>query len=155
MAYTLFLSHSSQDFDLVRAIQDAANPLGIVVYTFEQDLQPGNNLPQKLLERIRTCDAMIVLLTHSGAISPAVHQEIGAAKQANKLIIPIVDDGIDPKAFPLLQGTEYLMLNRSDLAETLQKLTIRLAQLKNTSDLNRVISALILAALAFLIFRSS
>jgi hypothetical protein len=155
MAYTLFLSHSSQDFDFVRAIQDAASPLRIAVYTYEQDLRPGDNLPQKLLERIRSCDAMIVLLTYSGAISPAVHQEIGAAKQANKLVIPLVDEGIDPKRFPLLQGTEYLVLNRSNPSETLQKLTGRLAELKNKADLNALFGFLIISALAIWAFRSN
>lgn len=155
MKYTLFLSHSSHDFEFVRAIQDAARPLDIIVYIYEDDLRPGENLPQKLLERIRSCDAMIVLLTHSGAVSSAVHQEIGAAKQADKLIIPISDEGIDPKKFPLLQGTEYLVLNRSNPADTLQKLTGRLSQLKNKADLNASIGFLILAALAIWAFRSS
>jgi hypothetical protein len=68
MKYALFLSHSSHDFEFVRAIQDAARPLDITVYTYEEDLRPGDNLPQKLLERIRSCEAMIVLLTHFGAV---------------------------------------------------------------------------------------
>jgi len=153
MAYTVFLSHSEQDFDLVRAIQDAATPLGVTIYTFEQDLQPGNNLPQKLLDRIRACDAMIVLLTHAGSTSRAVNQEIGAAKQANKLIMPIVDVGVDPKTFPLLQGVEYLTLNRANPAETLVKVTGRLAQLKNAADIGKLV-LLALAALALWAFRS-
>lgn len=95
MAYTVFVSHSGEDFDLVRAIQEAALPLGIAIYTYEQDLQPGDNLPEKLLERIGASDAVLVLLTQSGATSPAVQQEIGAAKHAKKLVIPLVDEGID------------------------------------------------------------
>jgi hypothetical protein len=153
MAYTVFVSHSGQDFDLVRAIQDAATPLGVTIYTFEQDLQPGNCLPQKLLDRIRSCDAMIVLLTQAGCVSPAVNQEIGAAKLANKLIMPIIDDGIDPKSFPMLQGVEYLTLNRVNPAETLLKLTTRLAQLKNASDWGLLIF-LAIAAVVFLASRS-
>lgn len=154
MKYTLFLSHSSEDLELVRAIQDAARPLDIEVYTYEQDLRPGESLPNKLLERIRLCDAMIVLLTEAGSISPAVNQEIGAAKQAGKIVLPIVDEGIDLMSYPFLQGTEYLTLNRSNPTQTLQVLTGRLGQMKNKADLHNLIGLVIIAALAFFASRA-
>ena len=153
MAYKVFVSHCGEDFDLVQSIQRAATPLGVTIYTYEDDLQPGESLPQKLLENIESSNAMIVLLTENGAISPAVNQEIGVARRAGKLIVPVIEDGVDPKSFPMLQGLEFLTLDRANPAETLQTLTVRLAKLKIDSVWG-VVVLLIIAGVVFLVLRS-
>jgi hypothetical protein len=153
MGYKVFVSHSGKDYDLVRSIQDAATPLGVTIYTYEQDLQPGCSLPQKLLNNIESSNAMIVLLTKDGSVSPAVNQEIGVAKRAGKLIVPIIDDGVDPMSFPMLQGCEFLTLNRANPSDTLLKLMPRLATLKSNSDWG--ILVLIVIGALFLLFGRS
>lgn len=134
MAFTVFVSYSAPDRELVQAIRDAAAPLQIKIYSYDQDLQPGSSLPDKLLKAIDASDAVVVLLTHAGANSPAVNQEIGAARLADKTVIPVIEAGVDPSRFTFLQGLEYQVLNRDNPTDTLLRLSTRLAALKGKKD---------------------
>jgi len=51
---------------------------------------------------------MVVLLTEAGAVAPFVQQEIGVARGAGKLIVPIVQKGIDPNMLATLVGVERI-----------------------------------------------
>lgn len=145
MAYSIFISHSSEDYDFVQAIRDAARPLGVKVWAFEEHAQPGGNLSEKLVSRIESCSAVLVLLTHAGAASPAVNQEIGVAVKSQKTIIPVYGQGVDSRKFPLLQGLEHLELNTENPTETLLAVTGRVGQLKIAADRSNLIGLAILA----------
>lgn len=130
MPYTVFVSHTGQDYDLVKAIQQAADAKNVQIYTYKQDPQPGENLPDKLQGQIRDSDALVVLLTESGARNPAVHEEVGIAKEVGIPIIPVLDEGeISLKEAPFLQGVEHLSFNRSQPLVTVQRLAKRLDSL--------------------------
>lgn len=148
MAYTVFLSHSGSDLSLVRAIQSAAVSTGMQVYAFEDDLMPGADLPEKLRQRVRQSQAVVALLTAEGAASPAVNQEIGMAVEANKLVIPIIEDRVDPSRITMLQGLEYLVLDRTDPHRTVQQLMPRLLGLKEKHESGQALGMLLLAGLA-------
>ena len=47
----------------------------------------------KVEKAIEGSNAVVVLLSKKGAASPFVHQEIGYARRAKKLIIPLVEPG--------------------------------------------------------------
>lgn len=130
MAYSVFLSHSSINKDLVEAIRSAATQFGIDVYTYDQDQQPRSDLPEKLVRRIEAANAVVVLLTQAGAASPTVNEEIGIAKHANKLVIPVVEEGIDVSRFTFIQGLEYLTYDRSNPQQTVTDLAARLVRLQ-------------------------
>ena len=61
-----------------------------------------------MIKQIHGCDAMVVLLTEAGAVAPFVQQEIGVARGAGKLIVPIVQKGIDPNMLATLVGVERI-----------------------------------------------
>jgi hypothetical protein len=90
-----FLSHSMLDASEVEKLRETIAGLGVSVYLAENDPQPGVNLAAKVLAEIKASDAVVVLLAEGGASSPWVQQEIGAAMAAGKLIVPIVQAGID------------------------------------------------------------
>ena len=146
MPYTVFLAHSGADLPIVRAIQDAAKPLGVAVYAFEDDLTPGARLPDKLRTRIRGANAVIALLTEEAVASPAVNQEIGVALEAGKLVIPLIEETVDPTKLTLLQGLEHLSLDRSDPMGTLEKLWPQLLRLKKRHE-SEQLCRLVLAGL--------
>lgn len=130
MPYTVFVSHTGQDYDLVKAIQQAADAKNVRIYTYKQDPQPGADLPEKLQEQIRESDALTVLLTESGARNPAIHEEIGIAKEVGIPIIPVLDEeAISLEETPFLQGLEHLSFNRSQPLTTVQRLAKRLNSL--------------------------
>jgi hypothetical protein len=67
---------------------------GMEVYLAEHDVQAGESLAMNVRSAIRRSDAIVVLLTKSGAASAYVHQEVGVAVEAGKLVIPIVETGV-------------------------------------------------------------
>lgn len=147
MAYSVFLSHSSQNADLVDSIVKAAEPLEIEVYRYDQDLQAGASLSQKLERRIEASDVVVVLLTEAGAKSAAVNQEIGVARHARKLVIPVIEKGIDPNKFTFLQGLEHLSFDRSDPQQTIKDLAARLAGLQQEQARNLMTFLLVIGGI--------
>lgn len=53
-------------------------------------------------------------MSKKGATSPFVHQEIGYARKAKKLIIPLVEPGISSSQLAMLQGLEYIPFDFED-----------------------------------------
>ena len=108
MAYGIFLSHNSSDRPWVEWIRAHANSIDIEVYLYEQDPQPGRYVAEKVEEVIRSNDAFVVLLTDNSQASAYVQQEIGVAIAAGKLIVPLVQPGIDHRSLAMLTGREYV-----------------------------------------------
>jgi hypothetical protein len=109
----LFLSHSNRDAVWVHAVNTQLEKLGITVYLAEQDLQPGHPLNEKLQRQIDLCDAMVVLLTETAAVSPIVREEIGYAIKAGKLVVPLVALSVvqNPALLGMLNGSEYILFD--------------------------------------------
>lgn len=111
MAYRVFISHNSADLDSVRRLAAKARLVGVEAYTYEADPQLGRYLKTKIQERIGQCDALVVLLTTSGQAAPYVQQEIGVALAKGKVVVPIVEKGVEARALGMLQGVEYVVLD--------------------------------------------
>jgi nucleoside 2-deoxyribosyltransferase len=108
MAYKVFLSHSSVDTKWVRSIAINAEQVGVEVYLYEHDPQPGRLVADKVEAAIQSCDALVVLLTRNSESSPYVQQEVGYAKALKKVIIPLVQPGVSKEKLAMLQGIEYI-----------------------------------------------
>ena len=106
--YQIFLSHSAADAEWVLWLTEEIRKIGIFPYVFEEDPQPGRYLSEKIQAAIRTSDAVVVFLTTNSHFAPFVQQEIGFAEGLNKLIIPLVQPGLDQRMFAMLQGREYI-----------------------------------------------
>jgi|SRR5665213_2728645 len=108
MAYNVFFSHTAADHQWVQWLGANAGSIGIAVYFYENDPQPGLYISDKVKARIAECDALVVLLTVNSQYSPYVQQEIGVAEGQRKLVIPIVQPGVDERAMAMLAGREYI-----------------------------------------------
>ncbi len=108
MAYRVFMSHNSEDFDAVQRIVHALQQIGVEAYAYENDPQPGDLVTDKIKEAIRLSDAMLVFLTKRGSESAWVQQESGCAEMANIPVIPLVESGLDNRKLALLTGREYV-----------------------------------------------
>jgi hypothetical protein len=91
----------------------------VSLYLAEHDPQPGVSLAAKVEGAIRASDAVVALLTEAAAAAPFVQQEIGAARIAGKLIVPIVQVGVDPRALGMLAGLERIEVDLADPAAAL------------------------------------
>jgi hypothetical protein len=60
-------------------------------------------------------DSLVALITEGGAHREWVNQEIGFARGIQKLVIPVVEMGVEPVGF--LAGLEYVRLDRKDLGD--------------------------------------
>ena len=104
----IFLSHNARDRKWCEWLKASAEELGIRAYLAEHDVRPGENLAKKIMEAIDASEAVVVLLSSNSVEAPYVHQEIGWALKAKKLIIPLVQPGIPPDRLAMLQGVEYI-----------------------------------------------
>jgi len=154
MGYKIFLSHSSADERWVKWIATNARSVGIEVYLYQYDPQPGTPLDQKIPLRIQECDALVVFITANARYSQMVHQEIGIAKGKQKLIIPLVQPGVPSEALGMLQGREYVPFDFQNPQQGLGTLLQYLQNLKQLKEKQQLALAVLglgaIIALAFL-----
>lgn len=122
----MFFSHSSQDADWVERVGAQATAAGVEVYLAEHEVSPGQQLSQKVTE---ASDAVIVLLSKNSLASVYVQQEIGVAHHAGKLVIPILMEEVVGTDLGVLNGREYVLLDRAAPHDGLSKLSVALTQL--------------------------
>lgn len=144
MSYRVFLSHNALDVQWANWIAGQAKLVGIEVYLYEHDPQPGVPIAAKVQQEIRSSDALVVLLTPVGQASPYVQQEIGYAEAAHLLIIPIVWPGVEVRSLAMLQGREYIPFDPANPAISLPTLLNALGKQKVNKESGQAILALAL-----------
>lgn len=152
MVYRVFISHSTKDLDIVYDLHRWLTQKGIVTYVAEFYPRPGLPLPEKIAKEINECDCVIALLTVDGNRSEFVQQEIGYAKKAGKLIIPLVEEGlVKPRGF--LEGVEYIPFRRDFPTEAILRVSQYLQELsvrKEEEQKSRVILACMVVLLGLI-----
>lgn len=122
---TIFLSHSSQDMELVYGLVDKISKLGFTVYIDKNDSglprvtdrETARILKNKIIEN----DYFIALITDAAIVSKWIPWEIGLADQIKKdfpnklLIVPVTDN------YGSFIGNEYLRLYNSIQIDELSK----------------------------------
>ena len=104
----IFLSHNARDRKWCEWLKASAEEIGVIAYLAEHDARPGANLAAKVADAIDASEAVVVLISDNSVAAPYVHQEIGYALKARKLIIPLVQPGITSDKLAMLQGVEYI-----------------------------------------------
>jgi TIR domain-containing protein len=106
--FQIFLSHNTRDREWCEWLKASAEETGVKAYLAEHDVQPGTNLAAKVVKAIEASDAVVVLISDNSVAAPYVHQEIGYALKAGKVIIPLVQPGIRDESLAMLRGVEYI-----------------------------------------------
>lgn len=150
MSYKIFLSHSASDGAWAKWIAVQAQGVGITVYLYEHDPQPGVSIAAKVQQQITGSDALVVLLTRSGHASPYVQQEIGYAEAAHLLIIPLVWPGVEERSLAMLQGREYILFDPNNPAACLPSLLNALQGQKAKKEAGQALLALVALVLSAL-----
>jgi hypothetical protein len=125
----LFLSHASADAPMAGAIEQQVRDLGHEVYLAEHDQRAGVLVSNKVHGAIRRSHVVVALLTPAGFDSHYVHQEIGAAQHARKLVIPLLDTTLAHADLAMLNGLEYILLDRGAPGAALRSLSDRVTHL--------------------------
>ena len=143
----VFVSHSTKDIHIVEEFKKIIEPK-VEVYVAAYDAQPGNVLWQKIETSIKKSNYVVAIMTKNGYRSEMVQQEIATAKAHKIPVMPIVEEGVDPKG--VLAGIEYLKLDKRHPDQALKDAFTYLRKLKKQED-NKLIVSLVLASLAIII----
>lgn len=138
MSYNIFFSHGTADSAIAKSFKDKIEEMNIGTYLYEYDLQPGRYVASKLQTAIDSRDVLLVLLTKQSQYSPYLHQEIGYAEAKGKLIIPLVEPGIDRHVLAMLEGREYIPFeydNTERVAANVQALLYRKKMDKDNKEM--------------------
>jgi hypothetical protein len=127
----LFLSHASSDRTLGEAIKEHVARLGVETYLAEHDNKAGASLSDKVNAALRRSQLVVVLLTRAGFDSTYVQQEIGAARHARKLVIPMLDESVEGhrERLAMLSGLEWIPLDPNAPADAVAALASRVAEI--------------------------
>lgn len=153
MVFSVFISYSKEDVELVKPLYSTLKQSGVYVYVAEFYPEPGVSISEKVIRNIQLSNCVLVLLTKNAAESPWVQQEIGIATSANRLIIPIVEKGV--KITGVLEGKEHIKLDRENVWKTIESInnyTQYLKAKKEQEERARTAGIAILAIFAGLLF---
>ena len=114
MAYRIFLGHGNSDGKWAESIYNIGKDLGIDVYCFNNDIQPGEVSATKLQEAIRDSNEVVILITLKSVDSQYVNQEIGYGLRDKRIITPVVQIGIPEEKLAMLKGVDYIPFNPID-----------------------------------------
>jgi hypothetical protein len=152
--FQIFLSHNARDRAWCEWLKTSAAEIGVSAYLAEHDVQPGTNLAAKLIKAIEASDALVVLISDNSVEAPYVHQEIGYALKAGKLIVPLVQPGIHDDKLAMLRGVEYIPFDFDHPHEGHRQLRIALSQLvdqqQRRKDRDAALVALAVLGIIFL-----
>ncbi|HEC97193.1 MAG TPA: toll/interleukin-1 receptor domain-containing protein [Nitrospirae bacterium] len=90
MAYKVFISYSTKDINTVNRIKSMLQHSSIEVFVAEYSVNPGEPLPEKIIQAIKNCNLFILLWSSNSKESDWVPQEIGIAKSSDKAMLPVV-----------------------------------------------------------------
>lgn len=112
--FRIFLSHSAstEDREAVQALRTVLRRRKFDVYMAEFDVQPGKRILDKVEKNLKTCQAVVAVITPNSSRSQWVMFELGMANLSRIPVIPLVQLGSDvPKP---LAGIEYVAFERED-----------------------------------------
>ena len=98
-SFYIFLSHSEQDYWLVYRVWNILYRLKASPYMHELFPDYRQDIPTGIRDVLRSCFLCITFLTAQGVNSQWVQQELGIAYAFNKVIVPVVERGVQYKGF--------------------------------------------------------
>ena len=100
----VFISHSHRDRHEAIVIRDIVERYGAQTFFDQEEIYPGDDLPDRIQEGIDACDLFLLVWSGNAASSEWVQNEWNLAYESRKRIIPYVLDGM-----PLPQGLRNLV----------------------------------------------
>jgi hypothetical protein len=98
-AFKVFLSHSENDYELVLRVWDILFRLNTGPYMHELYPDYRSDIPTGIRDVLRNCSICITFLTKDGINSQWVQQELGIAYAFNRIIVPVLETGVEYKGF--------------------------------------------------------
>ena len=117
-----FLSYNSKDRVLAGHIKEMLEYFGISVFLAHSDIEGGNRWERAIIDKIRTCDVVLALLTPRFRRSKWTDHEAGMGIGASRQIIPLSVDGVKPYGF--IARYQASKLNSAELAKSCKNIIL-------------------------------
>lgn len=111
-----FLSYNSKDRVLAGHIKERLEYFGVSVFLAHSDIEGGERWEREIIDKIRTCDVVLALVTPRFRKSKWTDHEAGMGIGASRHIIPLSVDGVKPYGF--IARYQALKLNSGELAKS-------------------------------------
>lgn len=90
---SVFISHSHRDRHEATVLYEALSENGANPYLDQEQLRPGDDLPERIRKGIKGCDTFLLVWSAGAASSEWVQREWDMAYELRKKIVPYVLDG--------------------------------------------------------------
>jgi hypothetical protein len=97
--FKVFLSHAEEDYNLVYRVWDILDRLKVSTYMHELFPDYRQDIPTGIRDVLRTCTMCVTFLTTAGINSQWVQQELGIAYAFDRIIVPVIESGVQYKGF--------------------------------------------------------
>jgi hypothetical protein len=118
----VFLSHSvgAADQPILARLDAEFQNLGVGVYVAEREFSPTTPTV-KIRDAIASSQVVVVLLTSAGTSSAWVNTEVGIALEQGKPIVPLVEEGVEPKG--PIKERDQIRFSRDHLEDAVERVT--------------------------------
>jgi hypothetical protein len=129
----VFISHSTSEADapLVGALEAACNAVGLVPYLAGREFAPSS-VADKLRAALVASDYLMAVLTPASVVSPWVNQELAMARELEKPIIPLLEQGTPAPGF--ISGRDQIRFSREDFGAAVKRAVEYILKTKAATD---------------------
>jgi hypothetical protein len=123
---SVFISHSGKNFSVADELRSALETRGVCCWIAPRDVPPGYQYGAAIVEAIRECSIVVLLLTEDSNQSKPVENEIECAFRNQKVIVPIRLRNVKPST-----GLEFFISNAQWVDAFVTPLKTRVEQIIN------------------------
>ena len=135
MAGPVFISHSSRDLKVARAICDAIELRGMRCWISARDVGPGDNFGDAIVDAIESAKVMVLVFSSNANNSEEIKKEIALASQHRVSVIPVRVEDITPsQAFRYELATRQWIDMFVDWDQALKRLTDKIALIQGVEE---------------------
>lgn len=135
----VFLSHTHQDQSLANALEAMLREAlldGLEVFNSSnrQSIKPGDPWRDLIIEKLKSCSALLIVATPESVSRPWINFESGAVWVAGNRVIPCCCQGMTPSSLPApLRDLQGIELGKPDELQLLVDSMAGIAQLRPPS----------------------
>ena len=152
----VFISYSTTDIHIVKMLGDHVRNFVDNIYYWDKDQQPGQHAWHSIYSWIDRSDIVIAIITdRTVSRAMSVGNEIGYAKKAAKIIIPLVSKEVKKTDLGCLKGITYIPIDQHDMNPALNAIKNYISSLKakQKDDLQRAL--LVIGGILLIMFLMS
>ncbi len=143
----VFISYSVADIAAVRKIAEEIRPHAEPCF-WEQNKSPGEEVWKTIQDWIDSADCVVAVITDKVvARGESVNQEIGYAKKAGKLVIPLVASNVPPDRLGMLASATWIKFDPNEPSAALDGLKRKLAEAALTKQQQQGFVLLLIAGI--------